>query len=71
MTKQPKIKVTKEGPTGLNTRFKVQGTPGIEPRTKLIKDVKQGKHPDYHVRNNGRVEYIASNPDGSKKNNLG
>ncbi|WP_299736286.1 DUF3892 domain-containing protein [uncultured Roseobacter sp.] len=71
MAKTPKIEVTKESSTGLNTRFKVRGKSAEVPRTKLVNEVKQGKHPEYHVRSNGRVEYVASNPDGSKRNNLG
>lgn len=71
MAKIPKISVTKESPTGLNTRFKVRGTAAEKPRTQLIKEVKQGLHAGYHTRNNGRVEFVASNPDGAKSNNLG
>ena len=71
MATRPKIKVTKEGPTGLNQKFKVNGTTGEVSRPKLIKEVKAGKHPNYHIRNNGRVEYVASNPNGKKNDNLG
>ena len=70
MAKKPTIKVTKESTTGLNTRFKVSGKAKEVPRTTMVKEVKQGMHPGYHVRDNGRVKFIASNPDGSKGNNL-
>ncbi|WP_439650077.1 DUF3892 domain-containing protein [Gymnodinialimonas mytili] len=70
MARTRRISVTKEGPTGLNTRFKVAGRGCEVSRSKLVKEVKQGQHPGYHTRHNGRVEYVASNPDGSKRNNL-
>tara|TARA_R110002072_G_scaffold77950_1_gene181206 strand:+ start:213 stop:425 length:213 start_codon:yes stop_codon:yes gene_type:complete len=65
------IKVTNEKPSGLNIGFNVPGQ-GQVSRTKLIPQVEAGKIEGYHTRvhPNG-TKFIASNPDGSKKNNLG
>ena len=65
------IKVTRETPTGLNVGFNVPGR-GALPRSKLIPLVESGKVEGYHTRvhPNG-TKFVASNPDGSKKNNLG
>ncbi|MFN3664240.1 DUF3892 domain-containing protein [Yoonia sp.] len=66
-----KITVTRETKTGLNVGFNVPGQ-GSTPRSKLIPQVEAGKHVGYHTRThpNG-TKFVASNPDGSKKNNLG
>ena len=65
-----KITVTRESSTGLNTHFNVPGQGEIT-RAKLVREVEAGKHPGYHIRDNGEVTYVASNPDRSKENNLG
>jgi hypothetical protein len=65
-----RIKVVNETPTGLNVGFQVPGQ-GRVSRSRLVPQVEAGKHPGYHTRThpNG-TKFIASNPDGSKKNNL-
>jgi hypothetical protein len=35
-----------------------------------IKEVKDGKHPGYHVREMNGKEFIASNPDNKSSNNV-
>lgn len=63
------IRVTKESPTGLNQRFNVGGRE--IPRSELVKEIRQGKHPDYHVMTFEGKEIPRSNPDKSQRNNLG
>ncbi len=65
-----KITVTRESSTGLNTHFNVPGQ-GEVTRAKLVREVDAGKHPGYHTRTHDNLTYVASNPDGSAKNNLG
>jgi hypothetical protein len=65
-----KITVTRETQTGLNTHFNVPGR-GEMTRGKLAREVDSGKHPGYHTRRLEGRRIIASNPDCSKKNNLG
>ena len=72
MAKKPSLEVVKESETGLNTRFLDNKTGENISRSEATKRVKEGKHPDYHVRklNDGR-EIPVSNPDGIEGNNLG
>lgn len=63
------VKVTRESPTGRNERFETK--PGREiSRTEFVKEIKQGKHPGYHVANIHGKPTPRSNPDGSEGNNL-
>jgi hypothetical protein len=66
-----KITVTRETSTGLNTHFNVPGQ-GQVTRGELSRQVNRGDHPGYHTRtlSDGRT-IVASNPDGSDRNNLG
>ena len=66
-----KIRVTSETSTGLNKTFHVPGQ-GHTSRSALVRQVEAGKHPGYHTRTTpGGTKFVASNPDGSKRNNLG
>ncbi|MBM1814438.1 hypothetical protein [Pseudosulfitobacter pseudonitzschiae] len=71
MAAKKNITVTREKPTGLNTHFNVPGQ-GEVTRGELARQVGQGRHEGYHTRKlpDGRT-IVASNPDGSDKNNLG
>ena len=66
-----KITVSRETSSGLNTHFNVPGQ-GEVTRGELARQVNRGKHDGYHTRviSGGRT-IIASNPDGSERNNLG
>jgi len=64
-----RITVAQENPSGLNTHFNVPGQ-GIVPRGRLADQVERGQHEGYHVRHVNGQRIIASNPDGSDKNNL-
>lgn len=64
-----KITVARERPSGLNTHFNVPGQ-GVVTRGELARQVSRGQHSDYHVRNVDGRRIIASNPDGSTRNNL-
>lgn len=64
------IKVTKETSTGLNIQFQI-GKGRTVNRTKLVKEIQSGVHPDYHVRKINGKNVPCSNPDKSKHNNLG
>lgn len=71
MAAKKNIKVTKETPTGLNIGFNVPGR-GHMPRHKLVKEVERGQHPGYHTRETcSGTKFVASNPDRSRRNNLG
>jgi len=63
------VKVVQETPSGRNTKF--QDGPRVISRPEFVKEIKQGEHPDYHVRRVNGVPTPVSNPDGKKGNNLG
>ena len=65
-----KIKVTKESDTGRNEKFQKPNGEEVS-RSKLVKEIKEGNHPGYHIRKINGVETPVSNPDGKEKNNLG
>ena len=71
MPNRKNITVTREKPTGLNTHFNVPGQ-GEVTRGELARQVRRGEHEGYHTRtlSDGRT-IVASNPDGSERNNLG
>lgn len=63
------VRVTRESDTGRNTRFQ-QGNREMS-REQFVREINQGKHPEYHVRRVNGVPTPASNPDKRKSNNLG
>jgi len=65
------LKVTKESNTGLNTQFKDTRTGRKMTRGKCADRVSAGNYPGYHVRKVNGKRIVASNPDGTKSNNLG
>ena len=64
-----KIKGNNDGLGGRNETYDIGNRKDV-PRTQVVKEIKQGKHPDAHVvKVNGR-EYARDNPDHSKKDNV-
>ena len=59
-----KIKVTEQSKSGRNIKFEIS-------RADLVKQIKSGQQPDYHIRKINGVETPCSNPDKNKNNNLG
>lgn len=64
------IRTTRENSTGRNTNF-VNTTSGEQMnRSEFVRQIDQGRHPDYHTRTINGVRTPVSNPDRSKGNNL-
>ncbi len=64
-----KIKGRNDGLGGRNDHYDVGNRKNI-PRKDIVKEIKDGKHPDAHVvKINGR-EYARDNPDRSKSDNV-
>lgn len=70
MAGKPRVSVTRETSTGRNTGFKDNRTGEQMSRGEFCDRIEGGKYPGYHVREVGGLRTPASNPDGSKKNNL-
>lgn len=66
-----RITVTQETPTGRNSRFHDNETGKDMSRPEFVRAIRDGKYPDYHVRNISRTPTPVSNPDRSVNNNLG
>ncbi len=68
-----RLSVKSESPTGFNTVLH-DNRLGVDMTIKqAVKKVENGSYPNYHVRiqqDTGK-KFIASNPDRSKRNNLG
>ena len=65
------IKVTCESKSGRNKKFKDQTTGCTMTRAELNKAINNSTYSGYHVRNVNGKETPVSNPDSSKRNNLG
>lgn len=64
-----KIVGNNDGPGGRNETYNIGNRKEV-PRSQVVKEIKQGKHPDTHVVEiNGR-EYARDNPDYSKEDNV-
>jgi hypothetical protein len=72
---KPRITVIKELPTGLNQTFQDNKTGEKMTRSELNRAIHRGNYPNYHTVEKGKgsnkIEFPRSNPDKSKKNNLG
>ena len=66
-----RIKVIKKSDTGRNIQFRDNYTRKVMTDEKLVKEIKEGNYPNYHIRNINHRETPVSNPDKSKDNNLG
>ena len=66
-----RISVTKENSTGRNTHFHDNYTGANMTRAQFANKINAGQYDNYHVRMVNGVPTPASNPDKSKRNNLG
>lgn len=58
-----------DGPNGRNETYDIGNRKNV-PRTVVVREIEQGKHPGNHVVEvNGR-KYVRDNPDKSKKDNV-
>lgn len=64
-----KIKGNRDGDGGRNESYNIPGRGNVS-RRKLVNEVKKGMHPKHSVYERGGEEYIRSNPDNRKKNNV-
>lgn len=67
MAKKPKLTVTRESKTGLNTHFETNTGKKLT-RGEVADNI--DKFDGYHVMKKGNKRIIRSNPDRSKNNNL-
>ncbi len=65
-----RITVTQENSTNRNIGFRDNLTGQKLTRPQLVREIKNGNLPNYHVRKINGVDTPVSNPDGSTNNNL-
>lgn len=63
------IRGNHDGKNGENENYTVAGR-GVVSRSKLVKEVEAGRHPDHHVYSQDGVKYIRANPDDKDSNNI-
>ncbi len=66
-----RVKVTIESDSGRNQRFHDNRNGQDMSRPEFVRQIEQGKYPNYHVREINGVKTPVSNPDHSENNNLG
>ncbi|WOI34886.1 hypothetical protein R1T40_09220 [Tritonibacter scottomollicae] len=64
-----KIKGNNDGPGGRNETYDIGRRKDV-PRSKAVKEVEQGLHPDAHVIKVKKRKYVRDNPDRSKSDNV-
>lgn len=65
-----RVTVTEESSTGRNQKFHDNYNGNDMTRQQFVNEIKQGNYPNYHTRKINGVDTPASNPDGSRNNNL-
>lgn len=63
------IKGNRDGKGGRNESYRI-GNRAHVPRTQVVKEVEQGKHPQAHVIKVNNRKYVRDNPDPSRKDNV-
>ncbi|WP_158897022.1 MULTISPECIES: DUF3892 domain-containing protein [unclassified Pseudomonas] len=63
------IRGNRDGENGENQSYTIPGR-GVVSREQLVKEVDAGKHPGFNTVNVDGVEYVRSNPDNQKGNNV-
>lgn len=64
-----KIIGNNDGPGGRNESYDIGRRKNVR-RTEVVREIKQGKHPDAHVVKINNCEYARDNPDHTKKDNV-
>lgn len=64
-----KIIGNNDDPGGRNESYQIDSRKNLS-RAQVVKEIKNGKHPDAHVAKINSREYVRDNPDNSKKDNV-
>ena len=63
------MSIKKTTPQGKPPKYDVNKQHNV-PRTEVVKQINEGKHPGFNTPKIGGKEYPRANPDGSTKNNV-
>ncbi len=64
------IKGNQDGENGENDTYSIPGRGSLIPRPTVVKEVKDGKHPDFSIYKRNNVEYVRGKPDSTKTDNV-
>jgi len=64
------IKGNNDGENGENDTYSIPGRGSQISRPTVVREVKQGKHPNFGVYKRDGVEYVRGKPDSKTKNNV-
>lgn len=59
-----------DGENGENDTYTIPGRGSTIPRRTLVREVKQGRHPNHHIYKREGEEYLRADPDHRKNNNV-
>lgn len=63
------IRGNNDGENGRNESYTIPGR-GIVNRDNLVREVENGKHPDFSIYERDGEKYVRGNPDNSEDNNV-
>lgn len=63
------IKGNRDGDGGRNESYSIPGR-GTVARSELVREIKQGKHPDFSTYTREGRKYARANPDSKESNNV-
>lgn len=64
-----KIRGRQDGPNGRNEHYDIGSRKNV-PRSKVVQEIQDGKHPGAHVVRINNRNYARDNPDGSTNDNV-
>ena len=64
------IKGNQDGDNGSNDSYRIPGRGSEIPREQVVREIKQGKHPQHGVYKRDGEEYARAKPDSQKGNNV-
>ncbi len=59
-----------DGANGENETFRIPGRGSDIPREEVVREIKDGKHPDFHIYKLNEQEYPRANPDDTTRDNV-
>jgi hypothetical protein len=64
------IKGNQDGENGENDTYRIPGRGSAIPRSKVVREVEQGQHPQHSVYKREGVKYVRAKRDRQRKNNV-
>ena len=64
------IKGNKDGKNGENQTYSIPGRGAAIPRSTVVREVKQHKHPNFSTYKRNGIDYVRGIPDSKKNNNV-